>query len=145
MAAVDGDPPWMAALRLMAEHAVTLFRVMAVMRDEIVQLGRGVQARDADALLLLGAVGIAHRAIECPTPGQPAMPCLSCARSLAGVPRSYAVVWPEIPEPEFAVALAICGTCGPDLPAIVEAVQPCLRLVWPAHRRLPPMAPGGCA
>ncbi len=122
-----------------------MFRVVPLMKQEIAAVSEGAQAGRSDALLLLAALTFGHHWIECPPAGALPMPCVGCTRPLAGQPRSYAMVVPDVSEPTIAVALAVCPTCGPDPESIISAVRPCLRIFWPDLRRIAITGPGGRA
>ncbi len=142
---VDGWPPYLAALGEVRNQCGTLFRVVPMMKQEIAAVSEMAQAGRPDGLLLLAALTFGHDWIEYPAPGAFPMPCVGCTRPLAGQPRSYGMVVPDVPEPTIAVALAVCPTCGPDPESIISAVRPCLRIFWPDLRRITIAGPGGRA
>lgn len=144
MAMVDGWPPWLRALRLLHDECGGVFTVLPMMRDEQAAALAAATADEPDprAYLLAGAITVAHFQIERPDLHTHPMLCLGCTRPLAGVPRSYGVVVPDVPEPTRAVALAVCGVCAPDRDAILSALRPCLRIIWPDLRALGPVMAG---
>jgi hypothetical protein len=138
MAMLGGWPPWLRALKLLHEEAAGVCWVVPMMAQEIEAALKGALADppDARSYLLAGALTVAHEQVERPAPDTVPMVCVGCTRPLAGHPRSFAIVVPDVPEPQRAVALAVCPTCGPDPNAIRRAVQPCLRIIWPDLRQL---------
>ena len=60
------------------------------------------------------------------------MCCLACDQPVAGKPRNYGIVVPDVADPQIVVDTAVCATCGPDPDGIPAALLPTLRIIWPS-------------
>ena len=139
MAMVDGWPPWMRALAMVRQQCGGLFTVREVVEADFDALVPAVAQGNVDAYVTVMAVTASARWIEEPQTDTPAMCCLSCQGSLAGKPRSYAVVAPRVPSPEVVVALAVCTSCAPTRADIVPALEFCFRKIWENYRAIGPI------
>ncbi len=132
---MDVLSPWMLALRELHKHAGGVFRLAVMNEANFDQAFASMVSGEPHAVAIFTALVIAENQVKAKPPAE-AMPCLACGRPVADRLRAFGVVVPDVPAPPIAVALAVCADCASGEDAVMAALTPCLRTLWPNLRQL---------